>query len=434
MRAAKWIVIVLLALAALLAAGAFALTQLVDPNRFKDDIEHSVSSATGRKFTLSGDIELDFFPWLALQTAQGSLGNPPGFAGEPLLSWGEARIAARLLPLIRGDLVVDRIQLRGAKVSLVRMPDGRANWDGFGERRGATADATNSTFDVAGIELLESSLRYVDRGSGFEVALDRWQLTTTAIRAGKPLDVETSFVASARGSDAAADLSVKTRYLAGETAKFEDTQLRGAVSGAAIAAQQLPVQFGAPLMEISIATSRLRLDDWTAKLGMFSANGSASGSWGEESGWTGRLALDTPQLRAALAQLRMQAPATRDGAAFGEFSLATEFKIDSTGIAARPLTTKLDDTTLSGELTVGAPAPRLIEFTLDGDRIDLARYLEPEDAVSEPFVFPTAALRALRARGTLRLAEATLADTKLKGVRIGLVMDERGARADAPKR
>jgi hypothetical protein len=92
----------------------------------------------------------------------------------------------------------------------------------------------------------------------------------------------------------------------------------------------------------------------------------------------------------------------------------------------------MDDTRLDGVLKVGPTAPRTIEFRLQGDAIDLTRYLEPEDAVSEPFVFPTAALRALPARGVLEFAEARLADAEMKRVRIRLLLDETGLRSQAP--
>ncbi len=432
MRAAKWIVIVLFALAALLAAGALALTQLVDPNRFKDDIERSVSNATGRKLALQGDIELDFFPWLALETGTGSLGNPSGFDGEPFLSWQQARIAARLVPLLRSELVVDRIQFSGARVSLEKLADGRANWDGWGVRQSAGNGATNNPVDVAGIELRDSRLRYLDRGAEFELSFDRWQLKTGAIRTGVPIDLETRFAAAVKGIDGVADLTLRTRYVPGATLKLENTWLEGALSGAALGVEKLPVQLTAAAVAVTSAARRVAVEQWAAKVGLFVASGAARGTWGKGGSWTSKLDLKTEDLRAALAQLKVQAPATRDARAFGRYSLTTDFTYDTAGLTTQALTTSLDDTTLSGELKLGPAAPRLIEFALAGDRIDLTRYLEPEDAVTEPFVLPTAALRAIQARGTLSLAEATLAETKMKRVRIQLLLDERGLRSVPP--
>jgi len=51
--------------------------------------------------------------------------------------------------------------------------------------------------------------------------------------------------------------------------------------------------------------------------------------------------------------------------------------------------------------------------------MDLDRYLKPEDAPSEPFVFPVAALKALRAEGTLEIDEGVLGGARLRGIRLG---------------
>ncbi len=117
-RALKWISWGLAALTVLLLLGIAVLVLLVDPNGFKPRIEAAVREATGREFALVGDIDLKFFPWLALRTGEGRFGNPPGFAGEPMATWRNAQLGVKLFPLLRGDLVVDRIRLEGADVRL----------------------------------------------------------------------------------------------------------------------------------------------------------------------------------------------------------------------------------------------------------------------------------------------------------------------------
>ena len=93
---------------------------------------------------------------------------------------------------------------------------------------------------------------------------------------------------------------------------------------------------------------------------------------------------------------------------------------------------KLDDTQLSGYINRPAGENAVGKFGWHGDRLDLARYIPPTDPASEPFVLPTAALRALKFHGMLELDEATLGDVKMKGVTLWLVLDERGLRGQAP--
>jgi hypothetical protein len=63
--------------------------------------------------------------------------------------------------------------------------------------------------------------------------------------------------------------------------------------------------------------------------------------------------------------------------------------------------------------------------------MDLGRYLEPDDAPTPPFVFPTASLRALEMRATVTLEGATLGDAALEGVTLRLLHDAAGVRRTA---
>ncbi len=101
MRLIKWVSLGLGALVALVVLGVLVIVWLVDPNSFKSNIEAAVRDNTGREFTLVGDIELGFFPWLALRTGEGSFGNAPGFGSgthgdvEERATRREAHSAAR---------------------------------------------------------------------------------------------------------------------------------------------------------------------------------------------------------------------------------------------------------------------------------------------------------------------------------------------------
>ena len=70
---------ILLALA-LLALLAFAAT--FDANNYKPQIIEQVEKATGRTFTIDGDINLSIFPWIGLKVESVALGNEKGFKAE----------------------------------------------------------------------------------------------------------------------------------------------------------------------------------------------------------------------------------------------------------------------------------------------------------------------------------------------------------------
>ena len=64
--------------------------------------------------------------------------------------------------------------------------------------------------------------------------------------------------------------------------------------------------------------------------------------------------------------------------------------------------------------------------------LNISRYIPPTDPASEPFVLPTAMLKALLFRGSVELERATLDDIDMKGVTLRLLLDEKGLRSGAP--
>ncbi|HEX6396213.1 MAG TPA: hypothetical protein VFZ95_02215, partial [Steroidobacteraceae bacterium] len=91
-----------------------------------------------------------------------------------------------------------------------------------------------------------------------------------------------------------------------------------------------------------------------------------------------------------------------------------------------------DDTHFSGNFHRGAGEDPLGEFSLRGDALDISRYIPPTDPNSEPFVLPTAMLKALKFRGVFELEQARLDDVVMKGVTLRLLLDEHGLRSPQP--
>src|SRR5690606_34930453 len=78
-RATKILLVVVASAAALVVVAGLALVLLVDPNDYKGYVTSWVEERTGRSFAIDGDLELAFFPWLAIETEAVTLGHPPGF-------------------------------------------------------------------------------------------------------------------------------------------------------------------------------------------------------------------------------------------------------------------------------------------------------------------------------------------------------------------
>lgn len=430
MRIAKWLLIGSGALLAALVLAALVLTQLVDPGRYKGVIERQVAAATGREFRLTGDIDLAFFPWLALTTGAAELPAPAGFDDPRFLAWREAHVGVRLLPLLRGELVVDRIRLVGLEAWLVRQADGRVNWAFDAATDGATPQAArgegssvlDSLPDIAGIELRESRIAYVDVAAGSQLRLDDLRLDVEPVRAGTPMRISAAAVVSKTELAERLSFELDARATPGPPVLIENAKLEGRLlGGRRFAAEGVPWQFAAPRLRYDAASGALDVPEWRLGFDQARIAGALSATLGDSPAAEGRLELAPVSLRATLAAAGVQLPPTRDRAAYGRASMAAGLRLSDGMLQIEPLDIQLDDTHLTGRVTrdAGEGDEAVIRFALHADRMDLDRYLKPEDAPSEPFVFPAAALKALRAEGTLEIDEGVLGGARLRGIRLG---------------
>jgi AsmA protein len=398
-RAIKWIS---WGLAALIVLGLLALAVLVwlvDPNSFKPRIESMVRDATGREFALVGEIDLKFFPWLALRTGEGRFGNPPGFAGEPMARWRSAQLGVKLLPLLRDQLVVDKIRLEGADVYLVRRADGTANWQGLlgaePAQPQARAEPMTRRLTIDGVELRDSRLTFVDEAAPRRIVISGLNLATGDIAPDEP---------------------------------FTDTEISGSLHMDGFAPAGAPFRFAAPKIALTEDYSRLDVGRFQLEFAGFAGDGAISGTFSDTLTLGGSLESNMFDLRALLGTVGIEAPKTTDPKALGQVQLAGSWRVDGDGMRIDPLALTLDDTQLKGNFQRGVGEDPVGEFTLRGDVMNISRYIPPTDPQSEPFVLPTAALKALKFRGLLELEQVTFDDIVMKGVSLRLLLDEKGLR------
>jgi len=395
-RILKWISWALAALLLLFVLALVVLVWVIDPNTFKPRIEAEVKKATGRDFRLAGDIQLGFYPWLALRTGPGSIGNPPGFPAEPMASWQSAQLGAKLIPLLRSQLVVDRVHLTGADVRLVRHADGTANWQGFGGDQHVTPGQPTRHVTVDGVDIENGRVSFVDAGAPRRIEVTALELTTDAIAPDQP---------------------------------FTGTRIAGRLHMDGFVPDGVAFRLAVPRAVLTKDYSRLDIGEFSAALGGLEADGAIRGDFGEALDLSGNLSTNTFDLRALLAQVGVAAPKTTDPAALTHLRFATTWKVADGAVSIDPLKFDLDDTHFTGHFQRGAGEDPVGVFELHGDVLNISRYIPPTDPQSAPFVLPTAALRALRFRGVFELQQATLDDVVMKGVTLRLLLDEQGLRS-----
>jgi AsmA protein len=318
-----------------------------------------------------------------------------------MVTWRSAQLGAKLFPLLRGELVVDRVRLKIADLRLVRHADGHGNWEGIGSNEPPPPPGQKSRhITVDGVEIEDSRLLFVDQAPpGRRVEIAALRLTTDEIAPDQP---------------------------------FTDTEIAGVLHMDGFVPDGVPFKLAVPHAALTQDYSKLAIREFSLAFGGLEAEGGVSGDLGEQMDLGGSIATNTFDPRALLAAVGIAAPKTTDPAAITRLQLNTTWKLAGGAIAIDPLKLTLDDTHFSGNFHRGAGEDPLGVFELRGDTLNISRYVPPTDPNSEPFVLPTAMLKALKFRGVFELEQATLDEVVMKGVTVRLLLDEQGLRSPKP--
>lgn len=159
-----WFRRTLLALAALLVIAIAIAAWLIanfDPDRYKGIAIDWMKTNRNRTLLIDGPIKLSVFPRLEVQLSRVSL-SEHGRADE-FAALDEAELAVQLLPLLRGEVSVGRVQARGVRLAWLRDAQGRRNIDDLVPAAGAGAATTPApTSGSAPLRLDVESIRLAD--------------------------------------------------------------------------------------------------------------------------------------------------------------------------------------------------------------------------------------------------------------------------------
>ena len=101
----------------------------MDWNAFKHPIERIASAKSGRTVTIAGNLKVHIWSWTPTVTVEGlTLGNPPWEADRPIAKIDRLEVHLKLLPLLKGDVILPRVAVYKPDVHLHQDKSGRANW------------------------------------------------------------------------------------------------------------------------------------------------------------------------------------------------------------------------------------------------------------------------------------------------------------------
>ncbi|MCH9695156.1 MAG: AsmA family protein [Gammaproteobacteria bacterium] len=413
---------------------ATALYLFFDPNDFREDISAAVKNQTGRELQIEGDIELDLFPWLAVEVGQVSLGNAPGFGDEPMLSLESARLSVRLLPiLLRQHIEVGSADVNALRLNLQTSDSGN-NWDdllaGGSESSDAGGSESSGGLNVGGINIIDAAVQVTDTKSGATSVFDAVNLQVGQLSDdGSPVPVDGSLSFDIQPDGIKGDVSLDTVIAFDvESGKFliDGLSLEGVIEG--IAAIPSSVSVTTAGLEVSTRENMLAMQpaqisafgiDVHADVEPFSYDGSITPK--------AVVQIDSFSPRSLMTLFDVEPPQTADEAVLSQVSLQAAVQFTSAAVDMTEVVMRLDDTTFKGSLSVPRSSSGAYQFDLSGDRIELARYMAPADesasggaADAEAVEIPADLIRPLNARGKLQIAEATLGNIEFDDIQLGL--------------
>jgi AsmA protein len=433
----------------LLVAAAIILPLVVDPNDFKDEISQAVESKTGRVLTIEGDIGLSVFPWLGLEIGPTSLSNAPGFSAAPFAGMDEVQVRIKLLPLLRKELEMDTVVLKGLQVSLETDAQGKTNWEdlaGAGapaepvptdDKQPSAGEMTLAGLAIGGVEITDAGVIWDDQQAAARYEISGLNLLTGAIAPGQAVPVELELLvdsAQPRLSGPLAFAGTIALSDGSQTVTLTEASLETDLAGDALPGGQLKSELGFNT-SLNLEAQTLAVSDLVLKVLGLQLEGQLSGaSVLGDATFDGEIRIGEFNPREVIQALGQPVPEVSDPEALSRAEAALQLAATKDSVSLSNIQLKLDDSTIKGGLKVANFTKPAIRFGLHLDQIDVDRYLPPQS--EQPPVPPTTAaaagaqmipvetLRALDVDGELTIDQLKAAQLRSSDIRMKLVARE----------
>ncbi len=335
----------------LLIVAVIVVPMLIPLERYKSEIQAQAKSATGRDLRIDGDISLSLLPTIAVSVENVGFANAPGASTPEMATIDRLDVALQILPLISGEVAIDRFILDKPVITLEVDKNGRPNWqfdtaaaapapsggDGGGTGGGADTGAALKELRLGDVRLVDGTLTYIDHRSGQEVKVSEVNMELSLPSLSSPFAADGSAVWNSQKVSLEIDAENPQALMSGETSKL------------AMKVDSEPVTF--------------------------SFDGAARNT--DALGLQGALALDVPSIRELAAWTGQ--PLDFPGEGLGPFNIAGDLEMTGPKIALTDAKIRLDEINGNGLFSVDATGAKpFIKAELSVEELNLNPYLPPE--------------------------------------------------------
>lgn len=412
-RLLKILLITFFSIVVLLAIAVFVITQVIDPNEFKPEIEKQAQEQANLTLDIQGDLAWQFWPSLGV-----SLGRTEARIAddeELFAALDEASVSVAVLPLLYGQVEMDGITLAGLDVNLVDGPDG-ANWEQIGPKTPAEEAATeeptaeeegSSSLDIPltipEVVVSDGKVRYRNTADGTDIVVEHFNLNAQDVNLDEPFPLQMSLRYQDQ-SDMRVDLNLDTVLAADiDNSHFvlNPMTLDANIAGATTMPVDVHLEQN---LDVNLNEDTVSIKDLLLQAVGTETKGNVNiAALTGDMQLSGKLAtapFDANKVLEAIGEAPIE---TTDSQALSKVSLDATLGGEPGSVMANPLTLTLDDSTLSGSAGLASLESGKIIFDLALDKITLDGYMPPTSGDTE-----TAAAGGGKTGGTASLSSDEL--------------------------
>ncbi len=339
----------------LLIAAVVIVPMVVPLESYKAEIQAQAKQATGRDLRIDGPISLSLFPAIAVSVEDVGFSNAPGAGAPEMATIERLDVALQILPLIGGEVAVDRFILERPVINLEVDAEGKANWDlatGTAAPSEPSASGGDAAQDGGGsavteirlgeVRLIDGTINYLDQQSGRQETVSAMNMELSLPSLASPFAAEGSAVWNGETIALTVNAESPRGLMAGEA------------SNLAMKVEAAPVTF--------------------------SFDGAARNA--EELGLQGQLTLAVPSIRnlAAWAGTPLEFP----GEGLGPFNLEGMLEMTGAKVALTEAKLAIDEIAGDGLFSVDARGAKpVIKAELNVEQLNVNPYLPPEAPAGE---------------------------------------------------
>jgi AsmA protein len=202
-----------------------------NPNDYKPLVVKLVREEKQRTLNIEGDIKLAFWPKIGADLGKLSLSEHNG--AKEFAAMDGAKVFLAVIPLLRGELVVDTIRIDGARANIVRHKDGTTNFDDLLSKD--EEESKEIKFDIDGVNITNSAITFTDEKADANYSLTKLNLKTGHVALAQPFDLETDFTVAASKPKVNAVVTAKGNFMANPDEKHFvvkglDATMKGALA------------------------------------------------------------------------------------------------------------------------------------------------------------------------------------------------------------